>query len=141
MSEGGVDLDAVKGGAATSSVDGGALLNDYVEAVVGGQDSQAPRARVQEVLGSEATVDAAAVIANFSMMVRIADGAGIALDDMLQVVTQGVQEKLALKDFAAAANTPTRGRSFQLLSRLVTPLAQRAFPLVSRLAARGSRSR
>ncbi len=141
MSEGGVDLDAVKGGMATSSVDGGAVLNDYVEAVVGGQDSEAPRERVRDSLGPEATVDAAAVIANFSMMVRIADGAGIALDDMLQVVTQGVQEKLALKDFAASANTPTRGRGFQLLSRVVTPIAQRAFPLVSRLAACSGRTR
>ncbi len=121
----------------------GDVLNAFAEAAIAGgaQDLKVARDRVAADLGADAAVDAAAVVANFCMMDRIADGAGIVLDDMLQVVTQQTQQQLDLNDFAASANTPRRSRGFHLFARVVTPLAQRAFPLVSRLAARAARSR
>ena len=57
-----------------SGVEGGAVLLGFADAVLGGDTAEISRCRalVVDVLGEAAMVDAAAVIANFQRMVRIA---------------------------------------------------------------------
>jgi len=58
---------------------GGAALLDLVDATLGGDPSTAAEARRAIVtdLGEDGLLDAAAVIANFEMMNRVADGTGM----------------------------------------------------------------
>lgn len=58
-----------------------AVLRDFVDAVVGDDPGVADAARgvVVDQLGTDWLVDAAAVIANFEMMTRLADGTGARL--------------------------------------------------------------
>lgn len=67
---------AVQGEAA--GVPHGPLLVAFVEAVTSGDEDAADAARLQlaEATGPEAVVDAAAVLANFEMMTRVADSTG-----------------------------------------------------------------
>lgn len=58
-------------------VDGGRLLVGLADTVLGRGDVDGARSRLEETLGPEAAVDACAVIANFEMMNRIAEGVGM----------------------------------------------------------------
>lgn len=58
----------------------GQLLTRFAEAVHSGDELDAVRADVVAELGAGALIDAAAICANFNMMVRIADGTGTPLD-------------------------------------------------------------
>lgn len=51
-------------------------------------------------LGADTTVDAAAVIANFHMMTRIADSTGTPLDAGTERITGELREALGLDDLA-----------------------------------------
>jgi len=52
------------------------------------------------ILSPQAMVDAAAVVANFSRMVRIADGTGIPLDDMMAEYSSDLREDLGLNSLS-----------------------------------------
>lgn len=62
----------------------GDLLIAYAEAVVGDDDAELDKARadVFDAMGPEALVDAAATVASFNSVVRIASATGIPLDDV-----------------------------------------------------------
>ena len=64
-------------------------LTEFAEAVVVGDAERiaAARGSVATELGDAAMVDAAAVIANFQRMVRIADSSGIPLDEPVLMMT------------------------------------------------------
>ncbi len=63
-------------------VAGAAALTGYADAFFAdGGDFAAARARLQAEIGDAATVDAAAVLAIFNAVVRIADATGIPLED------------------------------------------------------------
>jgi len=64
------------------------------------------RDEFRQRLGDSALVDAAAVVATFNTMDRIADGSGIPLDTVLVSPSQSFREELGLGRFASAANTP-----------------------------------
>ena len=103
-----VDVAAVTAGDATSSgVKAGDLLVAFAEAATRGAPDL-PRARdaVQKRLGPEALVDAAAIVANFERMVRIADASGIPLDTSMQVASADIRGELGIDDFTSSANTP-----------------------------------
>jgi len=57
--------------------DGGSHLIGFVDAVLVGGDVEGTRALLESTLGPDAIVDASGVIANFEMMNRIAEGAGM----------------------------------------------------------------
>ena len=60
----------------------GKQLVRFVTAVgVGGDELETAKDELTEAMGHEALVDAAAVVANFYMMTRIADGTGTPLDE------------------------------------------------------------
>lgn len=72
------DLRAVQDPEAEGGVDAASALAGFVDAIVEGDARATARARsrVVERLGPAAAVDAAAIVANFEMMTRIADGTG-----------------------------------------------------------------
>jgi len=127
----------IEGSEVDSGVEGGAELTDFVEAVVlddGEASADAiSQARLAVVgrLGEEATVDAAAVIANFQRMVRIADSTGIPLDEPVAMMTQNIRCELGINNYSAAANTPGLGLLKRLVGKLLGPFSPR---LLSRLA-------
>ena len=87
-----------------------------------GTDSQAfeqARQTLADAMGEAAMVDAAAIVANFQRMVRIADATGIPSDDAMLVLSEELRENLAINDYTARANSPTIGPFKRLLLKLV----------------------
>ena len=92
-SESQADLSSIVDDEPTGAgVDAGAELLAYTDAVLSASPSDILkyRSRLAERLGDAAMVDAAAVIANFQRMVRIADGTGIPLDGPVLMMTQNI---------------------------------------------------
>jgi len=113
----------VRGSTAQSGIAGGEELTAYAEAALA-DDADAistSRDQVRSVLGDEATVDAAAVIANFQRMVRIADGAGIPLDEPVLMMSQGIRDELHLNDFGGARNSAPLPWHKKFLGRAAAP--------------------
>ena len=79
----------------------GQLLVSFAEAVHGGVDVAAVRSEVMAELGSEGMVDAAAICANFNMMVRIADGTGTPLDAGTVPPSEELRAELGLDDLVS----------------------------------------
>ena len=100
----GVNLRAVVDGAdADSGVPSGAELVAFVEAAVAGDgDLTEARSRLEDALGGEAVVDAAAVIGNFQRMTRIADSTGIPVDERTAAFTEDLRDALGLNEFVSA---------------------------------------
>jgi hypothetical protein len=122
------DLRGVtEGASAPCGVPGAEALLAFCDAAHAGDEAAlaAARARVERELGSAAVVDAAAVIGNFQRMVRIADGAGIPLDEPLAFVTSSLRADLGIDRFASAANTRRAGALARALSRLLVPFTSR----------------
>lgn len=60
--------------------DGPALVRFVEDVAGGGTAAEGAATRLAAVVGFDAAVDAAAVLANFFMMTRVADGTGTPLD-------------------------------------------------------------
>ena len=88
------------GNAGTSGVACGEVLIAYVETVVSGDATAIAEARraVRAALGDAALVDAAATIASFNAVVKIADGTGIPLEPWKEERTQDIRTALAIDD-------------------------------------------
>ena len=85
-----------------SGVPHGRPLLAYAEAAVADADDlTARREAVTEALGHAATVDAAAVIAIFQAVVKIADATGIPLEDAKADLSASFRAELGLDAFAA----------------------------------------
>ena len=84
-----------------------AELDAYAEAVVrrAADLPERRRALVAEV-GVEGARQAAATVAAFSGLVRVADGTGIPIDDGLAAGSVSIRAELGLGQFAGAANSP-----------------------------------
>jgi len=122
----------VEGAGVEIGLPGGAELINFVEAVVADNFDSASHAQIAhargavvDALGNQATVDAAAVIANFQRMVRIADSTGIPLDEPVVMMTQNIREELGLNDYAAASHTPKLSVAKRLVGRILGPFAPR----------------
>jgi hypothetical protein len=72
-----VELKAITDSTIDPLIPGGRDLLRFVDAVLNNGDITAARAAVLSVIGESAAVDAAAVMGNFEMMNRIADGVGM----------------------------------------------------------------
>ncbi len=81
-----------------------ATLEAFVAAVVGDDPAQAAAARsaVVDELGPDWLVDAAAVVANFEMMTRLADGTGARLRPEQLVATAEIRAKIGVDEFPSA---------------------------------------
>ena len=133
-----VDLHAVMGSDPShTGVPHGDLLVAFAEAAVAtgdGQDSllAAARDELRQAAGSEALVDAAAVVGNFERMVRIADGTGIPIDARMNALTAGMREDLGIDQFGSAANTAEVGGAAKAVGRIAQTAVISAIKLASR---------
>jgi hypothetical protein len=100
------------------------LLNEFTDAAVRRDTSRLAEAReaLEKKMGAEALVDAAAVIGCFQRLNRMADGAGIELDEQMVLMTAGLRDELQIDDYASAANTPELTGTKKILSFLMRPL-------------------
>ena len=103
-----IDLQAAVNASTDNGVPHGALLNTFAEAVLGTDETQLDTIRnaLVDALGPAALVDAAAVIAGFMQMDRMADATGVPLDDFVVDATNDFREDIGLHAFASAQNTP-----------------------------------
>ena len=72
----------------------------------GGPDLDTTRQALRDVVGDDGLVEAAATIAVFNGLVRVADGTGIRLDDGLNAYSSNDRAALGIDAFAGAANSP-----------------------------------
>lgn len=81
-----------------------AMLEEFVAAAIGDDASraEAARAAIVDRLGPEWLVDASAVIANFEMMTRLADGTGARLRPEQIHAAASIREDLELDAFPSA---------------------------------------
>ena len=87
-------------------VPAGAELLAFTNAVELDQgDIDATRAALTDVIGEQATLEAAAIIAIFNGLVRVADGTGIQLDQGVFTASIDERELLGIDHFAGAANS------------------------------------
>ena len=94
--------------------------------MVGGDPAEVERGRkaLIERLGEDRFVEAAAVVANFQRMVRIADATGIPLDGMVMAMSDDFRGELGIDDFEGAARTKPLG----FLAKLAAPVVRRIAP-------------
>lgn len=72
-----VNLAVINDRSVDPGIVGGRLFTDLVEAAFGRGDLAQVVREVEDIAGAEALVDAAAVMANFEMMNRVADAIGM----------------------------------------------------------------
>lgn len=79
----------------------GALLGRFVEAVLAGDAGALPalRADIRTRLGDAALVDAAATVASFNAVVKIADATGIPLEEAKEERTRDFRTDLGIEAF------------------------------------------
>ncbi len=137
------DVSAVAGGAESEGnnpVVHGRELVAFAEAAVQGDPASLESARdaLREVVGSAGLVDAAGVVANFQRMVRIADGAGIALDTSVGMLAEDLREDLGLDRFESAGRSGDLGPVQRALSPVLRRLAHFGFRMMGRRARKRS---
>ncbi len=99
------DLQVVQGrsGDPDGGIPHGATLRRFAEAVVTGNgDLAADRAAVVEAVGAGPAAHAAAVIASFDAINRVADATGIRLDEESQTRAADLVEELGLERIRSA---------------------------------------
>lgn len=129
--EGELELGAVtRGDGRGSGVPHGDALVALVDAALGRDDEAlaAARAGVVEAVGTRGLVDAAGVIATFTMQNRIVDAVGVPLDAPMELATRGVRQALGVEEFGGASRTPRGGWILQVASWL----ASRLMPMLLR---------
>ncbi len=99
-SERDTDLQVVAG-PGDGGVAAGALLTNFAEQVHHRSVDDAGRKAIIESVGTDGLVDAAAVCANFNMMVRIADGTGTPLDTGSVSMSERLRAELDLDKLAS----------------------------------------
>jgi hypothetical protein len=77
------------------------LLARFADAAIADDDRDLATARseLQDTLGDAALVDAAAVVATFNAIVRVADSTGIPIDEARIEPTADLREQLGINDF------------------------------------------
>ncbi len=83
--------------ASETGVPHAALLLAFADAVIAGNAIEAQRDRVVAALGDAAMVDAAAVIAGFDGITRVADATGIPIEPAKAEQTADLRSELGLR--------------------------------------------
>ncbi|MCX2980261.1 hypothetical protein EYC98_05185 [Halieaceae bacterium IMCC14734] len=96
------------------------------------------REALASAAGSAVLVDAAAVAGNFQRMVRIADAAGIPLDERNIIATIDIREQLDLQRFGSAANSRSTTLSDRLKAVFMKPLMKFVMRRIDRKANTGN---
>jgi hypothetical protein len=109
-----IDLTTALDPASTgdAGVPAGAELMAYADAVHRGTSDLADvRDAVESALGTDALHEAAAIVAIFNGLVRVADGTGIQLDEGVVAESADYRDELGVNAFAGVANTPSATRA------------------------------
>jgi hypothetical protein len=98
----GFDLGLLTGTPGDGNIPHGALLVAFAEAVLGDNDRRLAglQADIRTKLGDAALVDAAAVVATFNGIDRVADSTGIPIEDAKAEATADLREALGINAFA-----------------------------------------
>jgi len=96
------DLSLLTGAKGDGNIPHGALLVSFAEAVLGSDDQRLAidRARILAELGEAALVDAAAIVATFNAIDRVADATGIPIEDGKAASTADFRAALGINAFA-----------------------------------------
>ena len=98
----GIELDSITGSEhGDRGIAHGGLLSRFAEEVHAGSDLAVIRAEVIDAVGEAGLVDAAAICANFNMMVRIADGTGTPLDEGSVEMSADLRHQLGLDELTS----------------------------------------
>ena len=99
-------LDATVGVAVVEvGVEHGDALIAFAEAAVNGEALDELRVQLVEAVGAAGAGQAAATVAAFSGLVRVADGTGIPIDDGLASASVDIRKDLELFAYNGAANS------------------------------------
>jgi hypothetical protein len=132
------DLTGISEGAKAgdAGIEHGERLTAFVDAAVQGDPAELATARdaLREAAGSEALVDAAAVVGNFERMVRIADGTGIPLDGMVTALSGDIRGDLGLDTYHSRRLPGSSG-----VARVFGPVLRGVAGVVLRVAGRRAR--
>jgi hypothetical protein len=96
------DLSLLVGGGGDGNIAHGRLLVDYADAVIG-NDSAAlalAQAQIRARMGDAALVDAAAIVATFNAIDRVADATGIPIEDAKAESSAELRKSLGIDTFA-----------------------------------------
>jgi hypothetical protein len=99
------DLTAiVDNDAGTGGIEHGELLNEFVDAMLLGDEQDAARMRktLRDTLGDAAFVDTCSTVASFNAVVKIADGSGIPLEEAKAETSKQLREDLGINGFRAS---------------------------------------
>ena len=115
----------------------GALLSDFATAAVSGDDPALERTRgeILDKLGPEELVDAAALVAHYEKMDRIADSTGLPLDAPMQVLGGELRDSLGIGKYTSAQNTKAAGPVVRALQRTLRAIM---FPVLKHLSNRSN---
>ncbi len=118
-----------------SAVDGAKDLIEFTDAVLGDDDALLVKRRHQVIsaVGPKGFVDAACVVGNFERMVRIADGAGLPLDNAIKAFSEDIREDLGINQYASATHSKKTGPLMRYIAQLARPLVGLLFKLKARL--------
>jgi len=96
------DLSLLTGTKGDGNIPHGALLVVFAEAVLGNDDwrLQEVQAAIRDQIGDAAFVDAAAIVATFNAIDRVADATGIPIEDSKAASTADVRAALGINAFA-----------------------------------------
>ena len=102
-----IDANALREGA---GVPHGEVLARFVAATFADDAATAAGRRAcTDAIGAEAMIDAAAVIANFHMMTRIADGTGTPIDEGTRTMSSELCATIGIDDLVSRRTDPTVG--------------------------------
>ena len=96
------DLSLIVGKPGDGNIAHGALLVAFAEAVLGVDDERLAdtQSRIRAALGDAALVDAAAIVATFNAIDRVADATGIQIEDARAQATADIRAALGINAFA-----------------------------------------
>jgi hypothetical protein len=96
------DLTLILGAAGDGNIPHGALLVSFAEAVLGTDEASlsAVRSEIRGSMGDAALVDAAAIVATFNAIDRVADATGIPIEDGKAAATANLRAALGINSFA-----------------------------------------
>ena len=96
------DLTLLTGAAGDGNIPHGALLVAFAEAVLGSDDAglSTIRSEVRARMGDAALVDAAAIVATFNAIDRVADSTGIPIEDGKAAATADFRAALGINALA-----------------------------------------
>jgi len=102
------DLSLIVGKPGDGNIPHGALLVTFAEAVLGVENERLAdtQSRIRAALGDAALVDAAAIVATFNAIDRVADATGIQLEEARAQATADVRAALGINAFAESRGEP-----------------------------------